>query len=174
MTPLKFKVVLDKGYTSSIGGAKYRRLISSDSTFYIDADSSLLYKGLQGDFSVLLGGNWRFELIVDSQTGLCTHMQSFLKNLEVTAADLELPDSVEKDLYFICENSRESGGGCHYYPFTNMTFWDAKKKILCYGDPVSEGEAVEFTPKTIAIIKEAQLKSMYLVLDCVNREISFS
>ena len=159
----------------SIGEPKYCRFIPSDSTFYLADDSSLLYNnGLQGDYSVLLGGNWRFELIVDSQTGLCIHMQSYLNKLEVTAASLDLPDSIVKDLYFVSENPLEKGCGCHYHPFINMAFWDEKKKILCYGDPYSKGEAVEFTPKTIAIIKDAQLKSMYLVLDCIDGEISFS
>ena len=158
----------------AIEDPKYCRLIPPDSTFYLADDSSLLYNGLQGNFSVLLGGNWRFELIVDSQTGLCTHMQSFLKKLEVTAANLDLPDSTKKDLYFVGEKPLEPGCGCHYHPFNNMAFWDEKKKILCYGDPCSKGEAVEFTPKTIAIINDTQLKSMYLVLDCIDREISFS
>lgn len=152
---------------------KYCRLIPSDSTFYLTDDSSLLYNGLQGDYSVLLGGNWRFELIVDSHTGLCTHIQSFLKKLEITASNLELPDATTKDLYFVSENPLESGCGCHYHPFNNMAFWDEKKKILCFGDPCSKGEAIEFTPKTIAIIKGAQLKSMFLALDCIDREISF-
>ena len=157
----------------SIGEPKYCRLIPSNSTFYLAEDSSLMYNGLQGDFSVLLGGNWRFELIVDSQTGLCTHMQSFLKKLEVTAANLDLPDPIIKDLFFACENPLEPGCGCQYHPFNNMAFWDEKKKILCCGDPSSKGEAVEFTPKTIAIIKDTQLKCMYLALDCIDREISF-
>lgn len=157
----------------SIEDPKYFRLIPSNSGFCLTEDSSLLYNGLKGDFSVLLGGNWRFELIVDSQTGLCTHLQCFLKKLEVTAASLDLPDSIIKDLYFVGEKPLEPGCGCHYLPFNNMAFWDEKKKILCYGDPSSNGEAVEFTPKTIAIIKDAQLKCMFLDLDCIDREISF-
>ena len=156
----------------SIGEPKYCKLVPPDSSFYLDEDSSLLYNGLQGDFSVLLGGNWRFELIVDSQTGLCTHMQSFLKQLEVRAANLDLPDPIATDLYFVGENPLEHGGGCHYHPFDNMAFWDEKKKILCCGDPHSKGEAVEFTPKTIAMLQEGQLKSIYLVLDSIDRASS--
>ena len=152
----------------------YCTLIPSDSNFYLTKDSSLLYNGLQGDFSVFLGGNWRFELIVDSKTGLCTHIQSFLKKLEVTVANLDLPDSVVKDLFFVSETPLESGCGCHYYPFVNMAFWDEKKKILCFGDPGIKGDAIEFTPKTIAIIKDTQLKSMYLTLDRIYEEIPFS
>ena len=156
-----------------IDGTKYRNMISSESAFYIADDTSLLYSGLDGDYSVLLGGNWRFELVVDSQTGLCTHIQSFLENLEVTDADLTLPMAVSKDLYFADESSLEPGGGCHYHPFSNTAFWDKKKKVLCFGDPDCQGEAVEFTPKTIAVIKENQLKSIFLNLDGMKRQISF-
>ena len=148
-------------------------MISSESAFYIADDTSLLYSGLDGDYSVLLGGNWRFELVVDSQTGLCTHIQSFLEKLEVTDADLTLPMAVSKDLYFADESSLEPGGGCHYHPFSNTAFWDKKKKVLCFGDPGCQGEAVEFTPKTIAVIKENQLKSIFLNLDGMKRQISF-
>ena len=148
-------------------------MIPSESAFYIADDTSLLYSGLDGDYSVFLGGNWRFELVVDSQTGLCTHIQSFLENLEVTDADLTLPMAVSKDLYFANERSLEPGSGCHYHPFSNTAFWDKKKKILCFGDPDGQGEAVEFTPKTIAVIKENQLKSIFLNLDGMKRQISF-
>ena len=158
----------------SIEGTKYCRFIPPDSSFFLAKDSSLLYRGLQGDFSVFLGGNWRFELIVDSHTGLCTHIQSYLKKMEVKARSLDLPDSIVRDLYFVSSNTLEHGGGCHYHPFLNMAFWDGMKKLLCFGDPNSKGEAIEFTPKTIAIIKDAQLKSMYLVLAGIDMEISFS
>ena len=156
-----------------IDGTKYRNMIPSESAFYIADDTSLLYSGLDGDYSVLLGGNWRFELVVDSQTGLCTHIQSFLENLEVTDADLTLPMAISKDLYFANERSLEPGSGCHYHPFSNTAFWDKKKKVLCFGDPDGQGEAVEFTPKTIAVIKENQLKSIFLNLDGMKKQISF-
>lgn len=38
---------------------------------------------IDGDYSILLGGNWRFELIVDSSTGLCVKFQSLLDELKV-------------------------------------------------------------------------------------------
>lgn len=67
-----------------IGDTKYCQINIFNYNFYIAEDNSLLYNGLHGDYSVLLGGNWHFELIVDSFTGLCTQMQSFLNELEVT------------------------------------------------------------------------------------------
>ncbi len=154
-----------------IGDTKYYQMNTSDHNFYIAEDSSLLYNGLHGDFSVLLGGNWRFELIVDSSTGLCTQMQSFLNELEVTYTSLQLPKSKHKDLYFVSEEAMKPGCGCHYFPFANRAFWDEEKKILCYGDVNSNGEAVEFTSKTIAVIENKQLMCVYLVLDDINGKV---
>lgn len=156
-----------------IGDTKYCKMNTADCRFYIAEDTSLLYDGLHGDYSVLLGGNWRFELIVDSYTGLCTQMQSFLNKLEVTHTALKLPKSQHKDLYFVGEESLEPGCGCHYFPFANKAFWDEEKKILCYGDTNSDGEAVEFTSKTIAVIKNKRLMCVYLVLDNINEKIVF-
>lgn len=156
-----------------IGDSKYCQHNTSDYHFYIAEDTSLLYNGMHGDYSVLLGGNWRFELIVDSFTGLCTHVQSFLKKLEVTYTTLELPKYESKDLYFAKEGSLEPGGGCHYFPFANKAFWDARGRTLCYGDPNSKGDAVEFTSKTIAIIDKKRLMCVYLLLDDITGEIVF-
>ncbi len=148
-----------------IGDTKYCSVHAADGHFYMTEDSSLLYNGLQGDYSVLLGGNWRFELIVDSRTGLCTQVQSFLGKLEVTYTTLTLPKSADKDLYFVREEALASGCGCHYFPFQNKAFWDKERKILCFGDPHSNGEAVEFTPKVIAVVDHKQLMCVYLLLD---------
>ena len=52
--------------------------------FYLAKDKSLMYQSIiDGDYSILLGGNWRFELIVDSSTGLCVKFQSLLDELKV-------------------------------------------------------------------------------------------
>ena len=66
----------------------------------LEDDSSLLYDGLHGNYSVLIGGNWRFELVVDTSTGLCTQIRSFLQQMSVIEADLVLPKSEKKDLFF--------------------------------------------------------------------------
>lgn len=144
---------------------RYRKMISPDSAFVLADDTSLLYRnGLGGDYSVLLGGNWRFELIVDSRTGLCAHMQSFLDSLQAQDARLELPDAAAGDLYFAAERPLEPGGGCRYHPFADRAFRDRERKILCFGDPFGEGEAVEFTPETIAVVRENRLISVFLNL----------
>ena len=156
-----------------IGDSKYCQYKTSDYHFYITEDTSLLYNGLRGGYSVLLGGNWRFELIVDSLTGLCTHIQSFLGKLEVTYTTLKLPEYESKDLYFTKEEPLYPGGGCYYFPFASKAFWDAQGRVLCFGDPDSKGNAVEFTPKTIAVIDKKRLMCVYLLLDDITGEIVF-
>lgn len=148
-----------------IGDTKYCQIQPADCHFYMTEDSSLLYNGLRGDYSVLLGGNWRFELLVDHSTGLCTQIQSFLHKLEVTCVPLELPKAERKDLYFTRRAALEPGCGCHYFPFQRNAFWDKENRILCFGDPHSNGKAVEFTPKIIAVIDHKQLMCVYLILD---------
>ena len=50
---------------------------SNTNSFCLANDSSLLYQSaIYGNYSILLGGNWRFELIVDSHTCLCIKFQS--------------------------------------------------------------------------------------------------
>ena len=153
--------------------AKYRVLIPSENNFLLADDSSLLYEGLCGDYSVLVGGNWRFELVVDTQTGLCTQIRCFLQQMDVTGADLVLPKSEEKDLFFCSDIGIVAGGGCLYYPFRNSIFWDEKKRILCYGDPNAEGQTISFIPQVYAIIDSGQLKCIFMDLGCINGDISF-
>ena len=152
---------------------KYRQLIPSQSNFRLEEDSSLLYDGLHGDFSVLLGGNWRFELVVDTQTGLCTQIRSFLQQMDVTEANLVIPKSEQKDLFFCSDTELVAGGGCHYFPFQNSILWDEKKRILCFGNPNSEGHKVHFIPQVYAIIHSGQLECVFMDLQHINRDISF-
>ena len=156
-----------------IDDPKFWNLIHSENNFKLEDDSSLLYDGLRGNYSVLIGGNWRFELVVDSSTGLCTQIRSFLQQMSVIEADLVLPKSEKKDLFFYSNSDLVAGGGCHYFPFQNSAFWDEKKKILCYGNPNSEGQKVHFIPQVYAIIKSGQLKCIFMDLQHVNGEISF-
>lgn len=138
---------------------------NSHADFFLTKDKSLLYSGSLGDYSVLLGGNWRFELIVDSSTGLCVKIQCFLDELNVICTALELPQYQIKNVYVTSDEPLSPSCGCHYYPFEDNVFWDAQKHILCIGNPNSVGEAVEFTPKTVAVIKNGKLFCVYLILD---------
>ena len=68
--------------------------------FYLAGDKSLMYQStIDGDYSILLGGNWRFELIVDSFTGLCVKFQSFLDELKVLHKPLVLPESKSRRVF---------------------------------------------------------------------------
>lgn len=137
--------------------------------FYLADDKSLLYSArVSGDYSVLLGGNWRFELIVDSATGLCVYFQSFLAELHALHRPIDLPESRHKRLFFEKSNLMYPGEGCHYLNIKNKVYWDERTKILCVGTPNTPGEAVEFTPQTIAVIKNDQLCCLYLVLSNVT------
>lgn len=49
-----------------IGDSVVFNLKEDEFDFYLEKDKSLMYTKNAGDYSVLLGGNWRFELIVDS------------------------------------------------------------------------------------------------------------
>ena len=74
-----------------IGDLYDRDSVKDRNDFYLTEDRSLLYQSTtNGDYSILLGGNWRFELIVDSSTGLCIKFQSFLDELKVLHKPLVL------------------------------------------------------------------------------------
>lgn len=143
------------------------KLLNQNFDFCLAKDKSLLYPKANGDYSILLGGNWRFELIVDSTTGLCQKFQIFLDGIKVIHASLVLPKSKSRDLYYESNEALSPTEGCHYFPFINSAIWDDKNHILCIGNPISDGDAVEFRHKTIAIINNGQLECIYLVLDSI-------
>ena len=75
-----------------IGDLYDRDSVKGRNDFYLTEDRSLLYQSTtNGDYSILLGGNWRFELIVDSSTGLCIKFQSFLDELKFLHKPLVFP-----------------------------------------------------------------------------------
>lgn len=140
----------------------------SNGDFFLTKDKSLLYNKSSGDYSILLGGNWRFELIIDSSTGLCVKVQCFLDELSVTHTMLELPRSSPKSVYVTSDEPLSPACGCHYLPFEDIAFWDPQKHLLCIGNPYSAGQAVEFTNKTIAIIENGKLMCVYLSLSSIS------
>ena len=90
-----------------IGDLYDRDSVKDRNDFYLTEDRSLLYQSTtNGDYSILLGGNWRFELIVDSSTGLCIKFQSFLDELKVLHKPLVLPESKN----ILCIGNPESIG----------------------------------------------------------------
>lgn len=147
-----------------VGGAILSYEQDSNGDFFLTEDKSLLYNKSSGDYSILLGGNWRFELIVDSSSGLCIKVQCFLDELSVTHTALELPQFQKKKVYVTSDEPLSPACGCHYVPFEDIAFWDSKKHLLCIGNPNSAGQAVEFTNNTIAIIENGKLMCVYLSL----------
>lgn len=137
--------------------------------FYLAEDKSLMYQStIDGDYSILLGGNWRFELIVDSFTGLCIKFQSFLDELKVLYKPLVLPESKARRVFVKSGEKLYPREGCHYHPFVNKAYWDEKKNILCIGNPNMVGEAIEFAPHIIMVVKRYQLVCLYLNLNNVS------
>lgn len=117
-----------------IGDLYDRDSVKDRNDFYLTEDRSLLYQSTtNGDYSILLGGNWRFELIVDSSTGLCIKFQSFLDELKVLHKPLVLPESKARRVFIKSGEMLFPGEGCHYHPFSNKVYWDERKNILCIG-----------------------------------------
>ena len=133
--------------------------------FILTKDKSLLYKKAAGDYSVFLGDNWRFELIVDSLTGCCQKIQCFLDELAVHCTTLDMPHAAKRALHITNSQPLSPAGGCHYFPFDDIVYWDSQKYLLCIGNPRNPGEIVEFTYKTFAVVDNGNLKCTYLVLD---------
>lgn len=135
--------------------------------FKLCDDSSLLYNNYLGDFSIYnisLGGNWRFQLIVDSNTGRCVKVESYLAGIVAGRSSISIARSERRELYFLTEEKMQMGSGCYYTPFSNEVCYDETKKILCYGEHNATGIAIEFAPRIIAIVNDGDLKCIYLLL----------
>lgn len=133
--------------------------------FMLADDKSLLYNRSLGDYSIMLGGNWRYELIVNSKDGLCVKIQCFLAELNAAHVSMELPEAQKKNVYVNNKDILYPGGGCHYLPFEDKVYWDPQKHILCIGKKDCVGETVEFAERTFAVIDNGKLLCIYLNLD---------
>lgn len=159
----------NKNMSFFVGNSYSNVAVGRYNRFYLTKDKALLYTSkVFGDCNVLLGGNWRFEIIIDSETGLCVKFQSYLDEVQVSHRNIELPESKAKKLFFKSSDMLNEGESCHYCPFEDKVYWDDKTKILCIGNPNMQGEAVEFSPQTVAIIENGQLLSIYLDLNNVT------
>lgn len=131
--------------------------------FSIMKDGSLLYSMQGGTFTILLGGDWRFELNVDSNTGKCINFQGTLTgNIQEKA--LEIPFHYKGDLFFCHNDKLLIGSGCHYLSIDNHTYYDSIQKVLCVGNLYSNGIAIEFTDKIIAVVCDNILVAIYMDL----------
>lgn len=131
--------------------------------FSIMKDCSLLYSTKGGNFTVLLGGDWRFELNVDNTTGRCINFQGTVIG-NIQEKNLKIPSYYKGDLFFCYESDLLIGSGCHYYFIDDCAYYDSIQKVLCVGNPCSTGTAIEFTDKIIAVISDNALVAIYLDL----------
>ncbi len=128
-----------------------------DSSFY-----SLIYSKPLGDFTILLGGDWRLEISVDSRTGKCICFQGNMVG-NIKELNLNIPSSRKGDLFFRYQNYI-AGTGCHYLSIIDNIYYDSKEKIVCIGNPLTEGIAIEFTENTIVVLSDDKLVAVYLKL----------
>lgn len=131
--------------------------------FSVKDDKSLLYSIKGGDFSILLGDDWRFELNVDGNTGKCINIQGLLMGL-IEDTNLGTPKKITGNLFFFSDEKLISGTGCQYFPFESKVFYDPEKQILCIGKKDITGTAIEFADKIVAVIFNGDLKAIYLDL----------
>lgn len=131
--------------------------------FSIMADHSLLYSTQGGNFSVLLGGDWRFELNVDGNTGRCINFQGTMIG-DIQEKDMEIPSHHKGDVFLYRKDKFLIGSGCQYPFIEDHAYYDSIHKILCVGNPYSNGTAIEFADKTVAVICNNTLIAMYLDL----------
>lgn len=139
--------------------------------FNLADDSSLLYNNYWADYriyNISLGGNWRFQLIADCDTGRCIKIESFLSGLIVKCLPLFVPKFERRELYFVTDEVMQQGSGCYYFPFLNEACYDHSNKILSFGDHNAIGQAIEFAPNIISIINDGALKCVYLLLDDIT------
>ncbi len=137
-----------------------------DGQFVLTENTSLVYLGEgEGDFSVYLAGNWRFELKVDSDSGACVDFSGFMSKLTARRTELNMPSAEKRTL--ICKSGRLAGEGvgCYSAYPSNAVLFDDKKRILCLGDHEAEGEAVEFLDRAVAVLGEGKLLALYINLD---------
>lgn len=154
-SPADSKMIFEKG------GPRQR----SDGHFYLSSDTSLLLTDERpSDFSLYLGGNWRFEMAIDSKTGECLRVSGFVSKLTAKRAVLELPDA--EPMTLICRSEKIEPGKACYSPYpVNSVLYDPRNKILCLGDPEAEGEAIEFADCSVAVLSDRVLKCVYLILN---------
>ncbi len=149
-------------------GDKYYIDDKNRSYFKLCDDLSLLYNNYLDDFSIYnisLGGNWRFQLIVDSNTGRCVKFECYLDGMVIQKLSVSLAELERRQLCFLTDEKMQMGSGCYYAPFSNEVCYDETKKILCFGNRNAIGTAIEFAPKIIAVVNDGDLKCIYLLLN---------
>ncbi len=152
----------DSGMTFEFLGQRVRE----GGGFRLTSNTSLEYIGSgEGDFSVYLAGNWRFELSVDCSSGRCARLTGFMSKLTAKQADLNIPAAEPKVMYCRSDRLMSENFGCYSAYPVNSVYFDPKKLVMCIGDPEAEGEAGEFLDDAVAVINAGRLVCIYLRLD---------
>lgn len=151
-------------------GEQYRIGDGEIYRFCLSDDSSLTYKSpiRFKIYNISLGGNWRIQLIADCDTGRCIKVECYLSGIIAERTSLSVPKSEQRELHFIADEIMRLGEGCCYTPFSDEISYDAENRILCFGNHTAVGRAIEFAPKTIAVVDNGSLKCVYLLLDDVS------
>lgn len=145
---------------------------------YIVEDTSVLFKESieikedfsfrEIDFSILLGGNWRFSLDACSKTGKCIVFICFLDTSKYKAEKLIIPQNRKGELFFVPDDIMERGSGTHYFPFENTCYYDETADVICYGNPYIHGETIEFATNTYAVLRAEQLVAIYIKISNIK------
>jgi len=151
-------------------GKQVDRTLNKQNYFTLHEDGSLLYSDKSGSYSVFLGDNWRYELLVDSGTGKCVGYSSLLYQMPVVLKSIFLPTAEKRELYFVeSEDSPlEEYSGCSYKPFTDVVYFDKEKALLCIGEVGAGGNHIEFADNIIATVENSVLKCLYLKLENIS------
>lgn len=129
------------------------------------SDTSLLFDPWPIDinFSILLAGNWRYSLEMNSKTKKCIAFTGFFNELECELADLDILNSQKGELFFYDDMIKFiSGSGCHYEKFTDKCYIDIKKNIIYIGKKNFSGNIIEFAKDTFAVISESSLEGIFV------------
>ena len=161
----RLKTATAQNYTAEFTRGKPRP--DSADHFYFTDDTSLLHSTtLGGDVSVYLDGLPRFEIVVDSATGICVYIQAYLNQLRVKSTDLRIPDFRKNYLIFSSDDLSTS----YYLSKADQFFIDLKRHILCFGNPEAVGKSTEFCDKAVAITNNGDLECIYMNLEDVFNE----
>lgn len=133
--------------------------------FSFTQDQSLLYPMNGADVSILLGGNWRFELMIKGSNGKCLGFQAFLGELNIEHTCLELPMGGKGELFFHCEQNLSPFCELNYCPFDKGIYYDIEKRLMCIGDKDAIGDVVEFANNIRAVLIKGNLVALYLKLE---------
>ncbi len=131
--------------------------------YYVTNDLSLLHTSVDGNFSIFLAGNWRYTLLADIKTKRCLSFSAYLDGLKFKYCHLQLPPN-KKGMLMFSYNHAVPAGECDYLLLKDQCVLDFDNQLLCIGDNLAVGQAVEFAEDSYAVIDNGVFVSLYLIL----------